>query len=79
MSNCNSFKAYTLKLFELPLIHYEMNSSNILIIISFLIASDKWNIYKWNISCHINKQRMSQSSRIATLQREPVSPEKTQS
>ena len=41
-------------------------------------ASDQWNIYKWNIPCHISKQRMSQSSTIAALQREPVSPEETQ-
>ena len=38
----------------------------------------EWNIYKWNISCHINKQRMSQSPVIAALQRELVSPEETQ-
>ena len=32
---------------------------------------------KWNISCYISKQRMSQSSAIAAFQCEPVSPEKT--
>ena len=33
---------------------------------------------KWNIACHINKQRISQPSSVATLQRKPVSPEETQ-
>ena len=33
---------------------------------------------KQNISCHTSKQRMSQSSAIAALQSEPVSPEDTQ-
>ena len=33
---------------------------------------------KWNISCRISKQRMSQSSAIAALPQEPVSPEETQ-
>ena len=32
---------------------------------------------KWNIACHISKQRMTQSSAIAALQREQVSPEET--
>ena len=36
---------------------------------------------KWNIFCHISKQRMSQSSTIVALQQKPVheiSPEETQ-
>ena len=33
---------------------------------------------KWNIFCHISKQRMSQSSEIVTLQCELVSSEETQ-
>ena len=33
---------------------------------------------KWNIACHISKQRMSQSSMIAAFQHEPLSPEETQ-
>ena len=33
---------------------------------------------KWNISCCISKQRMSQSSEIADLQCEPVSTDETQ-
>ena len=43
------------------------------------IITDKWNIYQWNISCHISEQRMSQSSAIAaTAEGELVSPEGTQ-
>jgi len=36
---------------------------------------------KWNIFCHISKQRMSQSSTIVALHQKPVpeiSPEETQ-
>ena len=33
---------------------------------------------KWNISCYIGKQKMSQSSAIIALQCEPLSPEETQ-
>ena len=36
------------------------------------------NPEKWNASCHISKQMMSQSSVIVALQREWVIPEETQ-
>ena len=36
------------------------------------------HLEKWDIACHIIKQRMSQSSATAALQQELVSPEETQ-
>ena len=42
-------------------------------------TQNKWKeVDKWNIACHSSKQRMSQSSAIAALLRELVSPEGTQ-
>ena len=37
-----------------------------------------WGANKWNIACHIGKQRMSQSSAITALQRDLVSSKGTQ-
>ena len=42
------------------------------------VLKAKYMEEKQNICCHTSKQRMSQSSAIAALQYEPVSPEDTQ-
>ena len=49
-----------------------------ILVITVIVSFQLLTTEKWNISCHTRKQKISQSSAIAALQWEPVSPEGTQ-